>query len=72
MLKKTSYRDDLLGLWERGDGEFNTMFRSDTAHQASSEDLKGHRNEIQVKVPILMVITSYTEKTPNRQGEWTS
>ena len=48
------------------------MFRSDTAHQASSEDLKGHRNEIQVKVPILMVITSYTEKTPNRQGEWTS
>ena len=47
------------------------LFRSDTAHQALSEDLKGHRNEIQVKVLILMVITSCTEKTPNRQGEWT-
>ena len=24
MLRKTSYRDDLLGLRERGDGEFNS------------------------------------------------
>lgn len=24
MLRKTSYRDDLLGLWERGDDEFNS------------------------------------------------
>lgn len=60
--------------WDYGREEMvssTAMFRSDTAHQASSEDLKGHRNEIQVKVPILMVITSYTEKIPNRQGEWT-
>ena len=45
------------------------MFRIDAAHHALSEDLKGHRNEIRVKVPVLMAITSCTEKTPNGQGE---
>jgi len=41
------------------------MFRIDTAHHALSEDLKGHRNEIRVQVPVLMAITSCREKTPN-------
>ena len=45
------------------------MFRTDTAHHALSEDLKGHRNEIQSKVPVLMAITSCREKTPYGQGE---